>query len=277
MEAGEHEGWKAVHDDGSTGEPIHGLGEHATEDEFLAQGLDGEPDERDRHDRGKRCPVRGGHLEAPDRGDHEHDGAGGEAAELDQCGASEQAPLRVRVGRSERPDGSVHEDADDRHEQHEAADEGQQVLDERPDLVVGEHGIDRHGEQPTEQRERRHHGHDENQVAERSGRWLACAVEVTASPVHGCRRGRCVGHVGNLLSWVSGPTVIVSVGISRLMSTNRTPVVLVVAAVVAFVAILLAEAIFGDEINWVTVILAPIATVVGILIGDAIRNQRTGH
>ena len=58
------------------------------------------------------------------------------------------------------------------------------------------------------------------------------------------------------------------------MNSSRSPIVLVIAAAVALVAVLITEAIFDDTINWVTVVLVPVATVIGIIIGDAIRSSR---
>jgi len=58
------------------------------------------------------------------------------------------------------------------------------------------------------------------------------------------------------------------------MNDSRSPVTYLVAAAVATIATLIAEAVFDDEINWVTVILIPFATVVGIMLGDAIRQRR---
>jgi len=43
---------------------------------------------------------------------------------------------------------------------------------------------------------------------------------------------------------------------------------------VAFVAVLITEAVFDDTINWVAVVLVPVATVIGIIIGDAVRSSR---
>ena len=45
-------------------------------------------------------------------------------------------------------------------------------------------------------------------------------------------------------------------------------------ALLAFVSILVVEAVFSDEISWLTVVLVPIATVIGLIAGDTIRHRR---
>ncbi|HUW01525.1 MAG TPA: hypothetical protein VMW08_04150 [Acidimicrobiales bacterium] len=57
------------------------------------------------------------------------------------------------------------------------------------------------------------------------------------------------------------------------MNSSRSPIVLLVAAAVALVAVLIIEAIFDDTINWVAVVLVSVAAVIGIIIGDAVRRR----
>jgi hypothetical protein len=61
------------------------------------------------------------------------------------------------------------------------------------------------------------------------------------------------------------------------VNLNRSLPLYVLTAIVAFVAILVFEAAFYDEISWATVILAPIATVIGVIIGDSIRGRQDSH
>ena len=60
---------------------------------------------------------------------------------------------------------------------------------------------------------------------------------------------------------------------STAMNSSRSPIVLLVAAAVALVAVLIIEAIFDDTINWVAVVLVSVAAVIGIIIGDAVRRR----
>ena len=58
------------------------------------------------------------------------------------------------------------------------------------------------------------------------------------------------------------------------MHLAHPPGYYVLIAVLSLVSCLVFEAIFDDEISWLTVILTPFGVIAGLIVGDTLRHRR---